>query len=163
MNYFEDPKVRLILAVAIVIIIWYFWTSETEHYTNEMKQLDATIVPPYVDTKSGSLMSGTDFSGFPHDNNVLNLIPEYQHKPYQTWGLDDGSESGQSLGIHYNLCSKSCCSSQYKTPFQWGDAELENKGFVPTNLTCSNSVQDVGCACMQPDQYKFLVNRGNNA
>lgn len=78
--------------------------------------------------------------------------------------LDDGDMG--NLGLNFNLCSKSCCSAQWPTPFSVtpDDFVLRSKDeFVPSSYTCNNGWEDSGCVCLTPKQALFLNRRGNNA
>jgi len=113
---------------------------------------------PYVDPTSGILMHGPGFPTIDRVNQQIQptIPPDY-------YFLDDGA--GGELGIQYNLCSKSCCSDQWPTPFKqkFDPYVCGNKDkFVPSNIYCNNSFQDSGCLCMTKDQAKFLYNRGGN-
>lgn len=97
----------------------------------------------------------------------VNASPEGDEKPVKLpedyYFLDDGS-SGK-MSIQHNLCSKSCCSEQYPTPFKLqydGDVCLNKDKYVPSQIMCNNPYQDSGCLCMTHDQAQFLTNRGNN-
>jgi hypothetical protein len=75
--------------------------------------------------------------------------------------LDTGGNS-----LMNNKCSKSCCSPQFPVSFPL-DFEpgvcSDNKEYVPTNYTCNNSWNDVGCSCVTKDQINFLAHRGGNS
>lgn len=78
--------------------------------------------------------------------------------------LDDGAFG--NMGLSYNMCSKSCCSSQWPVPFSITPDDyvlMSNKEFVPSNLTCNNGFQDAGCLCLTKEQSSFLRHRGNNS
>ena len=79
-------------------------------------------------------------------------------------GLNDGADG--NMGMGFNLCSKSCCSTQYPTPFGLPVDPLvcgSKQEFVPSTYTCNNGWQDGGCLCMTKEQALFLNTRGNNA
>ena len=68
-------------------------------------------------------------------------------------------------GLNYAMCSKSCCSPQYPTPFnQDTDVVVDKmKGeFAPNSYKCNNAWQDSGCLCMTNNQKDFLTSRGGN-
>jgi len=84
--------------------------------------------------------------------------------PPDSYLLDDGASG--TMGLHTNLCSKSCCSEQYPLPFKMRHepSVCKNKNnFVPSNLMCNNAWQDVGCLCLTKDQASFLATRGGNS
>ena len=83
--------------------------------------------------------------------------------PENYYFLDDGAEG--KMSIQHNLCSKSCCSEQYPTPFKLkydGNVCANKSKYVPSQIMCNNAHQDSGCLCMTQDQAKFLTNRGGN-
>jgi hypothetical protein len=68
-------------------------------------------------------------------------------------------------GLNYNMCSKSCCSQPYPTPFGLKPDEFVEKSgkkFIPSPYTCNNGWQDSGCLCLEPKQSVFLNRRGTN-
>lgn len=115
---------------------------------------------PFVDPRTGSLIDGPGFERGEIDGisqETLSTIPS------NYYFLDDGA--GGELGVHFNLCSKSCCSEQWPTPFKqkYDPYVCGNKDkFVPSNIFCSNSFQDSGCLCLTKKQATNLYNRGGN-
>jgi len=163
-----------ILIVAIIIVVVAGSkrrvTEKLENISNdddgkshnmEMTQEEKLIKPTVYDAGSGTIMSGPEYIPSQY------LSPWYQAYTGNTknsYLLDDGE--GGSAGLHFNMCSKSCCSDQYPLPFKMpvDSAVCENKGeFVPTNYSCNNAWQDSGCVCMTKNQSKFLGGRGGNA
>lgn len=64
-----------------------------------------------------------------------------------------------------SMCSKSCCSRQWPTPFpQEYDPEIcpYKNNFIPNQYTCMGP-QGVGCLCLDRQDATYLYNRGNNA
>lgn len=135
--------------------------SKEKGHDIELKQPDINIKPTFFDAGSGVVMSGPEF--------VPNQFMSPWYKAYtgnlqNYYLLDDGK--GGTAGLHYNLCSKSCCSEQYPLPFKMpvDSAVAESKDeFVPTNYTCNNAWEDSGCVCMTKDQANFVGARGGNA
>jgi hypothetical protein len=146
-------------------------------------ELDASkppqgMVPAYVDPNTGSIMDGTQFLDYPYNNDVRNLIepkglvpqmdvigpfaPIVDSKLGVPTDLDDGA--GGSLGLHYNLCSPSCCAKQWPTTVGKlkDDVVGENHNFVNSPYTCNNAWQNAGCLCMNKPQADFLYHRGGN-
>ena len=73
--------------------------------------------------------------------------------------LDDGDNG--NLSIINNKCSKSCCNQiDWPTPFE--NKGTIDPGYVPTNMFCSNSVEN-GCLCATPKQLLNLQTRGGNS
>lgn len=115
---------------------------------------------PHVDARTGSLLDGPGYEQGPVDGVSQEVL---QNIPSNYYFLDDGANG--EMSVQNNLCSKSCCSQQYPTPFkQKSDPFVcgnKNK-FVPSRMFCSNSFQDAGCMCLTRNQAKFLDNRGGN-
>lgn len=63
----------------------------------------------------------------------------------------------------FSLCSKACCSQQWFLPFNPGFDKQKYSKYIPTDYTCNNGYQDVGCLCMDKKQVDFISSRGNNA
>jgi hypothetical protein len=115
---------------------------------------------PEVDSKTGTVVDGPGFEKGEVDG-VYQETPGAIPSNY--YFLDDGA-SGE-MSIQHNLCSKSCCSEQWPTPFKqkYDPYVCANKDkFVSSNLTCQNSFQDAGCLCLSKKQGQFLYNRGGN-
>jgi hypothetical protein len=67
--------------------------------------------------------------------------------------------------LTFNMCSKSCCSSQYPPAIDMPVDPLvcnSKQKFVSSNYTCNNGIQDTGCVCMTEDQAELLARRGYN-
>jgi hypothetical protein len=140
------------------------FNSYTSSDLNEPK--DTMPSPPedknkaYVEPKTGILLDGPgfekgEFEGVPQE--TLSAIPS------NYYFLDDGA--GGEMSIQHNLCSKSCCSEQWPTPFKqkYDPYVCGNKDeFVPSQTFCNNSFQDSGCLCLTKKQAQFLYNRGSN-
>lgn len=92
----------------------------------------------------------------PWDNNQNDMNRMYM--------LDDGADG--NLGLQNNMCSQSCCSPQYPTPFPMPFDPLvcgSEEEYMPSNFTCTNADQNAGCMCLTKDQADFLGSRGGNA
>ena len=142
--------------------------SQTEQYNPDIKSnsyefdqrnREIKMNPPNLNPDTRTIMAGDGF------------IPQKDTIP--AWGgnnyglvddLDDGA--GGNMGLHYNLCSPSCCSAQYPTPHKLAKDPLvcgREGDFVPSSITCQNSWQNSGCACLTKNQASFMTNRGGNA
>jgi hypothetical protein len=150
----DDCLISALLSILIVIILLWILFPSIKNYTSENFSANNLGKP------TGSFMSGKDF-----DRPVISDdVPPIDIIPSESYLLDDGS-NGNS-GLHTNLCSPSCCSSQYPLPFKlkYDRAVCQNKDkFVPNNYMCNNSWQDSGCLCLTKKQSTFLHNRGGNA
>lgn len=167
MNFLQDKTIQTIIIVAIVIIVIYFLFLKKNKEGFEQPGIplervmsdENIVIPPTYIQSDGTIMSGPDF-GIPNE-----IIP--------SWGISDRINIGETgdnfdndLGLSTALCSPSCCSQQYPTPFPLEPDRFVcgNKDeFVPNNYVCNNSWQNSGCLCMTKDQAKWLGNRGGNA
>lgn len=115
---------------------------------------------PYVDSQTGTLIDGPGFE----KQEVDDVYREPSSSiPSNYYFLDDGA--GGEMSIQHNLCSRSCCSEQWPTPFKrkYDPYVCGNKDkFVPSRIMCSNSFQDAGCLCLTKKQAAHLYNRGGN-
>lgn len=114
---------------------------------------------PHVDPQTGILMDGPGFSRdrYTRSKRARRLIPP------NYYFIDDGANG--EMSIQHNLCSKSCCSEQWPTPFKqkYDPFVCKNKDkFIPSNIFCNNSFQDSGCLCLNKKQAQFMYNRGGN-
>lgn len=127
----------------------------------ELKQSEIPIRPAFYDAGSGVLMDGGEFT----PKELLSpWYQTYTGNVKQQYILDDGGNG--SNGLHYNMCSKACCSEQYPLPFKLPFEErvcLNKQKFVPSPYMCNNAWQDTGCVCMTKGQSDFIGGRGNNA
>jgi hypothetical protein len=133
------------------------FTSETTDLAED-KGMDKNM--PHVNPKTGMLMDGPGFERGDVEGvtqEVMSMIPS------NYYFLSDGANG--EMSIQHNLCSKSCCSSQWPTPFKqkYDPYVCQNKDqFVPSNVFCSNTFQDSGCLCLTKAQSQFISNRGLN-
>lgn len=135
-------------------------TKEKSH-SMELKQPDTPIRPAFYDSGSGVMMAGSEFTP------TELLSPWYQTYTGDVKNhflLDDGGNG--SNGLHFNMCSKACCSEQYPLPFKLPFEEkvcANKQKFVPSPYMCNNAWQDTGCVCMTKGQSDFIGGRGGNA
>jgi hypothetical protein len=153
---------RLILILVVIAFVLFNLYSSTrcsrEGFSEEtpvVAQESQQIVPVAINNDTHTLMSGSQFI------QQDDIIP--------AWGEYDDADVGEGvddLGLRYSMCSKSCCSNQYPTPFDVPTNEMvcnSDAEFVPNNMTCNNSMEDSGCLCLTKKQLGFLANRGGNA
>ena len=172
--------VALLVLVGVVLILWYMMpadqrvgpvlmqespemTAESfEEMGQEMAQEEQVgdRNKPYVDAETGALLDGPGFE----KGDVDGVSQEVRENiPSNYYFLDDGAGGEQS--IQHNLCSKSCCSEQWPTPFKqkFDPYVCGAKGkFSKSNIFCSNTFQDAGCLCLTKPQHSFLYSRGSN-
>lgn len=85
--------------------------------------------------------------------------------PANYYYLSDGQND--EMDVSFNMCSKSCCSKQYPTPFDSDDANdkfvnANRDLFVPNPMYCYDGSNNAGCLCLSKDQANFIYNRGGN-
>lgn len=185
---YKKPVVISLILLAILIVIaagyYYYFRPNTEEsvtYEDVEEGFDNTLIEeefedmdkvpvltteegnvygPLINPENSSIMDGPGFEAGPIEGisgDEFSLIPS------NYYFLDDGENGQQS--IQHNLCSKSCCSSQYPTPHKLKHDPFvcANKDeFVPTNTMCNNTFQDSGCLCMTKKQANFIRSRGGN-
>lgn len=169
---FASWKTWAIIVVAVILIIWmiYYRNKHVEgleivpgfkEHSTEGTPENIQISPTDMDSEKHIIQSGPEYSPNPLMSPWYQAYTGNQQNYYL---LDDG-ESG-TAGLHFNQCSKSCCSDQYPLPFKMPaeTSVCNNKdAFVPNDYTCNNAWQDSGCVCMTKDQSNFLGSRGGNA
>ena len=178
----ESSQVKIIYWIVIIVVIavifciimnsnFFKGQSKTSRegfntsapqFVQDRVYSEPQIIPAYTDN-DGTLMDGYNFVP------QKDIIPAWG----DTYGVADtidNNDLSDGLGGSYtlanNLCSKSCCSNQYSTPFNVPEDSFvcNNKNdFVPNDYVCNNSWQDAGCLCLTKDQYKFINSRGGNA
>jgi len=153
MGLLDTGTKKLFLTLAILVIVQYFFNREgfSIFEINQGEQ-----VPPnpetYLNPDTRTLMSGYDLL-------PTTIIPPWGAAP------DAPNNDIDDKLMRFNLCSPLCCSQQWPLPFKLGyDRYVCNseQEYMPTTMTCNNSWQNSGCACVNKSQYDFLVNRGNN-
>lgn len=167
------------MLVTIAAIIAFFYivypninngNVNAEEGFSEEQQL-AEVIPevegPVVDPNTGSMMDGPGFEKGENGDAGAGVqgVPEDAPNqiPSNFYFLDDGADG--EMSIQHNMCSKSCCSEQWPTPFKqkYDPYVCSNKDeFVGSNIFCNNSFQDSGCLCLSKKQSKFIYNRGLN-
>jgi hypothetical protein len=133
-----DNELKILLAIVAVIIIYCFVTGSQSKKDKETFNASASaeVMPWSANTNSYGEMDI----------------------------LDDG-ENG-NIGLHFNMCSPSCCSPQYPPPFPLPVDPMicmSEQEFVPSSYSCRNEAQNAGCMCMTKEQSTFLGSRGGNA
>jgi hypothetical protein len=172
----ETLTMFVLAIVAVVVFVWVVLPHinnlisrmRGEHFSEEApisQETDAGSEEseearvPNVDPATGMMMDGPGF-----ERGEVEGAPEAPTTiPANYYFIDDGA--GGEMSIQHNLCSKSCCSEQWPTPFKqkYDPYVCNNKSdFVPSQIMCNNSFQDSGCLCLSKKQNQFLYNRGGN-
>jgi hypothetical protein len=150
-----------LIVIAMMFVIAISWYYYRRYYCSDNKPKAESFVNPTVyEPELASAISKSEFIGMP---NVI-LPPWGLSEGAYVDALDDGDMG--NAGLHYNLCSKSCCAPQFPPPFGMEGDELteKHKGeFVESSYMCNNAWQDSGCMCMTKKQSEFMASRGGNA
>lgn len=167
-------KTVLFVCLLIALVLYLFCPSvyNTENFTEE-EYIKLTAEeenkkkknnnPKKYQSMLNELIEDSPFVGLP---NELNAPWEGGIKGYGKIDDDWMENLNGDESLSFNMCSKSCCSPQYPTPFALPEDPLvcnSKDEFVPSSYTCNNGWQDSGCVCMTKKQSKFLGSRGGNA
>lgn len=169
----EQISVVILVVVSVIVVCWIIFpmmqhktidsfdsgvTTKKNDNVDDLSDYEKEL--PYVHPPSATILDGPGYEKY-------DIEGAYQASataiPSNYYFLDDGANG--ELSIQHNLCSKSCCSEQWPTPFKqkYDPYVCANKDkFVPTNITCNNSFQDSGCLCLTKSQAQSLYNRAGN-
>lgn len=170
----------IVVIIALVLLLWMFHPymnanmvfserfSETVakpqyNHPSEEAQFKERVYPNKAPTEyptTGTIMDGP---GFERGTMEVSQGQTSTEIPSNYYFLDDGANG--EFSIQNNLCSKSCCSSQWPVPFalKYDPTVCQNSNeYVGSNIMCNNSFQDSGCACLTKKQANFIYNRGTN-
>jgi len=159
---FNKTNLIVFLVVVLVIIVLAWLIIPRMSTTQEMKpemhvmkegmegtqEMQATPEAdknkPFVNPQVGTIMDGPGFEKGEVDGVSQETMSNI---PSNYYFLSDGA--GGEMEIQHNLCSKSCCSAQWPTPFKqkFDPYVCGAKGageYVPSQIFCSNSFQDSG-------------------
>ena len=183
----KDSTMFILAILCAVVLLWVVYPKlfkngngvaaeeaferfNSQEETPEMEsEAEAEVAPeiidgppkaPHVDAKTGMLVDGPGFERGPIEGTFQETPTSI---PSNYYFLDDGA--GGEMSIQHNLCSRSCCSEQWPTPFKkkYDPYVCQNKDkFVPSRIMCNNTFQDSGCLCLTKKQSQFLYNRGGN-
>lgn len=155
-NWVNIASWTIVVIAVLVLLSFMFNCKGVDHF--EGLENVSQPVPPYVDPKSNTIMSGSGF-----------LPPTAVIPPWgdQTYGESNEltQEELANMSVHYDMCSKACCSAQFPPPFKLSQDEsvcLNKDSFEPSSYMCNNSWQDSGCVCMTKGQSEYLASRGGN-
>ena len=164
MNFDSSMLIVIVIIIIIGYTVLHCSCKNSEGFASN-KVLDSTnqqVNPKLYNPELNASIDESGIVGLP-----TKLVPAWEQNTKQ-YGevdiLDDGMNG--NAGLNFNMCSKSCCSKQYPTPFDLPTDPLvcnSEQEFVPSSYTCNNAWQDSGCVCMTKDQSLFLNKRGNNA
>jgi hypothetical protein len=149
------------LIVLLLALVYFMTSSKKEGFSEEGAIIENTTSLPskYFDPRTGELKEGDGFIDPILGDGSVNRAGV----PATYYYLDDGAEGRMS--VQHNLCSRSCCASQYPTPhpIESDPYVLDNvQNFVPSNMMCNNAFQDAGCMCLTKEQGEFFQARGGN-
>lgn len=148
-----DRNVVIVVAVVVTAVVMYL----VYRYFN--MGCGSVEVPKVEETKPEQIpeeipeTKETFFQDF-EPMGVTELTENVYH-------LDDGNNGNDT--IINNVCSKSCCSPQYPTPFSNAECGKDNDKYVKSNIFCNNPYQDSGCLCLNKEQAIKMSNRGQNS
>lgn len=160
-------KTFIVVIVAVMVFFLFVYPQVNNNKENFSAEEKASMLVNNSEQLNASLEE-LDLQHDGSNNNIPVSIEgpsgeKLEKLPENYYFLDDGS--GGKMSIQHNLCSKSCCSEQYPTPFKLkydGNVCANKNKYVPSQIMCNNAYQDSGCLCMTKDQAKFLNNRGGN-
>ena len=166
-----DNQTKVVIVVIVITIlvvcvinpkVFGIEKEPFDEQNNGIVQLSAQN-PKQFEPDVNTEIEKTPLVGLPNE-----FIPAWgDDSPYKYGDFDilnDGANG--NMGMGFNMCSKSCCSTQYPPPFGLPVDPLvcgSKKEFLPSSYTCNNGWQDSGCLCMSKEQSEFLNSRGNNA
>ncbi len=155
-----NEKEMLLIFVVFVVLLYLF---KPNWICDDFKNLIFSKSPNQVEkfnnnTLSQKVLLSTGVNAY----SPMNSITPPWTNSTNVNGMNPMSDD---LGLNFNMCSKSCCSQQYPTPFGLPSdpalCSLKDE-LVPSSYSCNNGWQDSGCLCMTKKQAKFLGTRGNN-
>lgn len=168
----QNLVIFLVIVLFIVVLCWVIMPAHKsmpmemgmENFGAEQENKMEDKTKPFVDAQTGSLIDGPGFE----NGQVDGITQEMMSKiPSNMYFLDDGANN--EMSIENNLCSRSCCSQQWPTPFKQAydpyvcsNGNGSNADYIPSQIFCNNSFQDAGCLCLTKKQGQFLYNRGGN-
>jgi hypothetical protein len=112
--------VLLAVFVGCLCISWLFSAEPfNEHYEStsgleELEGMEEGEDLPYVNAETAAMVDGPGFEKTEDELSGIEEIPV--SAPSNYYFLDDGADG--EMSIQHNLCSKSCCSEQWPTPFK---------------------------------------------
>lgn len=149
-------NILLCVLILTIIIIYLFPVITNENFDSVVD-----MSKNKYDPNTESIQSGTFFIPQPvyisAQGEVVSLTGD------SSLGIKSVDEVPTNDGIGGDICSKSCCDTQWPLPFK---IEVEpnvcssKQEYYPSTYSCNDSVNDVGCLCMTKKQKDLLVNRG---
>lgn len=159
-----DKQTMLLLILLMGMLLYILLTSEQRSLNESFDAVaDVNIDGIKSNISKENEINSEEFVSS-KENNILPPWTDNKNSYGEMDILDDGANG--NAGLHFNMCSKSCCSTQYPLPFEMPvDSMVCGSGekFVPTSYSCNNGFQDSGCVCLTEKQALLLNNRGNNA
>lgn len=177
----EKRNLMIVLVVLVVaaVILLFMSRRGAEGFNGEAEAVPkvveapkavAPVVPvaantpaaPQVNVRVGALIDGAG-----REDGPVGVVTGVFDRsiPDNYYFLQDGADG--AMGVQNNLCSPSCCSSQWPTPWKQKSDPYVCDGlkkglYVPSRMFCNNTFNDSGCMCLTKDQARFLYLRGSN-
>ena len=152
-EFFSNQRNVVIVFIAVIVLsslfmTWSRWvrSCKNEGFDPKEESVKKPAIPDkndaFVDPQTGAVMDGPGFEKGPVEGITQDSLANI---PSNYYFLDDGADG--EMSIQHNLCSKSCCSEQWPTPFKqkYDPYVCGNKDqFVPSKIMCNNTFQDSG-------------------
>jgi len=160
----------LIISIVVAILLLFVWGGLTESFANgeavqntgmEFTEMDKPIQPMVANKALASAVTGSEFVGLPAE-----VMPPWSNDAKYGSSTSVSDDTLGDMPLTYNMCSKSCCTSQYPVPFNMPVDDLtckDKEELIGTSYACNNAWQDSGCMCMTKKQGSFLYSRGGNS
>jgi hypothetical protein len=158
-----DCGTVILVVVVIVLVYNVVFPMFAEGFDASMNPSPSqtSVDPKSYNTTLNQAIKDSQFPSVP--NTVIPPWGNNMNDYGEVDILDDGLNG--NAGLNFNMCSPSCCSPQYPTPFPMPADPLvcsSKQESVPSSYTCNNAWQNSGCLCMTKQQALFMNNRGNN-
>ena len=160
--------VAVIVVASILLFIWRRFregfegmepVAEPVAVPVTMPAMAEPVATPSVNVAVGTIMDGPGMEPTGVMTGAFsNAVPDNYYM------LSDGS-ANNAFSVQNNVCSKSCCSESWPTPFKqktdpYVCAALKNEELVSSRMFCNNAFNDSGCMCLTKNQARFLYTRG---
>jgi hypothetical protein len=127
--------------------------SSSDKLSSDKSSSDKSSSDKLSSDKSSSDKSSSDKS------NVSSI------KPFEKSVIKSSFDQTKSYTL--GVCSKNCCSTQWKTHIDVTEGSKvkstdvgPGKKYLTSNMTCNNGVINTGCVCISDETKKMFNNRG---